>query len=42
MSNRRCIELVDYTGRKLRPAKRGKIDEREPMALSKLRLDANY
>ncbi len=42
MSNRQYIELVDYTGRQLRPGKRGKIDEREPTALSKLGLDTNY
>ncbi len=42
MSNRQYIELVDYTGRQLRPGKRGKIDEREPTALSKLGLNTNY
>jgi hypothetical protein len=40
MSNRQYIELVDFTGRKLKPGKRGKIDAREPSALSKLGLEA--
>jgi hypothetical protein len=39
MSNRQYIELVDFTGRQLKPGKRGKIDAREPSALRKLGLD---
>jgi len=42
MSNRQYIDLVDYTGRQLKPGKRGKIDAREPLALRKLGLESNY
>ncbi len=33
---------VSRRARQLKPGKRGKIDEREPTALSELGLDANY
>ena len=36
------IELVDFTGRQLHPGKRGKIEEGEPKALTKLGLDKNH
>jgi hypothetical protein len=36
------IELVDFTGREMRPGKRGKIAASEPRALTKLGLDKNH
>lgn len=42
MSNRQYIELVDFTGRQIRPAKPGSIAEHEPSALRRLGLDARY
>ena len=36
------IELVDFTGRKLHPGKRGKIEASKPKALTKLGLDKNH
>jgi REP element-mobilizing transposase RayT len=41
ISNRQYIEPVDFTGRQLKPGKRGKIDARRPSALSKLGLQAD-
>ena len=42
MSNRQYIDLVDFTGRQLRPGKRGSIAETEPPALRRLGLDARH
>ena len=42
MSNRQYIELVDFTGRQVRPGKRGRIAENEPSALRRLGLDARH
>jgi REP element-mobilizing transposase RayT len=36
------IELVDFTGRQWHPGKKGKIDAKEPKALTKLGLDKNH
>jgi hypothetical protein len=36
------IELVDFTGRQLHGGKKGKIDAKEPRALTKLGLDTNH
>ena len=42
MSNRQYIDLVDFTGRQIRPGKRGSITESEPPALRRLGLDAKH
>ena len=42
MTEAQYIELVDYTGRQIRPDKRGAIAESEPPALRRLGLDADH
>jgi len=42
MTTAQYIELVDFTGRQLKPGKRGVIASSEPPALQKLGLDADY
>ena len=42
MTSAQYIELVDYTGRQIKPGKRGVIASTEPQALQKLGLDADY
>ena len=42
MSNRQYIDLVEWTGRQIRPGKRGQIAESEPPALRRLGLDATH
>ncbi len=42
MSNRQYVDLVDFTGRQIRPGKRGHIAENEPPALRRLGLDTRH
>jgi hypothetical protein len=42
MSNRQYIDLVDFTGRQIRPGKRGRIPAKEPPALRRLGLDTKH
>ena len=42
MSNRQYIDLVDFTGRQVRPGKRGSISESEPSPLRRLGLGARH
>ncbi len=42
MTSAQYIKLVDYTGRQIKPGKRGVIASAEPPALQKLGLNANY
>ena len=42
MSNRQYVDLVDFTGRQIRPGKRGHIAENEPPALRRLGLDSRH
>lgn len=42
MTEAQYIELVDYTGRQIRPDKRGAIAESEPPALRRLGLDRDH
>ena len=42
MTSAQYIELVDYTGRQIKPGKRGVIASTEPPALQKLGVNADY
>jgi len=42
LTNADYLQLVDYSGRLIHPAKRGAIKETEPKALTKLGLDPNH
>ena len=42
MTSAQYVELVDYTGRQLKPGKRGVIDSSEPPALRKLGIHGDY
>lgn len=42
LTNADYLELVDFTGRMIHPGKRGRINEKQPKALTKLGLDPKH